>query len=107
MKNQTVMGVGGIALLLMLVVCVRGCGHYGEVNAATYEYGKALYSVCNRHDAERLEKVATMIDSALHNGEISTTEAGWLNGIVKEARATKWEKAMVMSRQLLTDQSEL
>jgi PBP1b-binding outer membrane lipoprotein LpoB len=107
MNNQVVWGIGGIAVLLMLVVGVRGCGHYGEVNSTTYEYGKALYSVCNRRDAERLEKVAAMIDSAMQKGEISKTEAGWLREIVDEARGTEWEKAMVMSRQLLSDQSDL
>ena len=63
--------------------------------------------MCNRRDAERLEKVAAMIDSAMENGKISKTEAGWLQGIVNEARATEWEKAMLMSRQLLSDQSDL
>ena len=87
MNNQAVWGIGGIVVLLMLVVGARGCGHYGEVNSTTYEYGKALYSVCNRRDAERLEKVAAMIDSAMENGKISKTEARSLQGIVNEARA--------------------
>jgi len=107
MKNRTLTVIGGIVLSLLVAFGVRGCGHYGEVNKATYEYGKALYSICNRHDTERLKLVSGMIDSASEKEEISRTEADWLRGIVDEAKAANWDEALSMSRQLMTDQTDL
>ncbi len=97
---------GGIFLIL-LVFFMRGCGRYGEVNKATFSHAKALFSVCNRKDTERLELCATMIQEAATEGQISATEASYLSGIIAKAREDDWTEALAMSRQLMTDQIDM
>ncbi|MCG6154266.1 hypothetical protein [Rubinisphaera margarita] len=90
-------------LALICAVLFSGCS-YGEVSGNTYQYAKALYSICNRHDAEGLEKASRQIAAAEAQGEITTQEAEWLQEIVAEARNDHWEDAMQDCRQMMEDQ---
>lgn len=89
--------------LLLVCLLVTGCG-YPEVSPAAYDCAKALYSVCNRKDAPRLDAVEDAIRDAESQGDITATEAGWLRAIVAEARNERWEEAAAEARQLMTDQ---
>ena len=70
MSPQTKFLGAGAALLVSFVFFVRGCGQYAEVNEVTYEHAKALYSVCNRRDSERLEVCETLIVEAAANQQL-------------------------------------
>jgi hypothetical protein len=96
-------GRGG--LLLALFAAIVGCG-YGELSPRTYDYAKALYSICNRRDERRLDEFATLVGEDLRRGEISAQEADWLNDVVAQARGGHWEEANAAARQLLEDQVE-
>lgn len=106
MSQQTKVILVCLFLVATVTIWVRGCRQYGEVNAVTFEHAKALYSVCNRHDSERLEICATMIESAAADQQISTTEAGYLRNIILAARGESWDDAQLMARQLMTDQAD-
>ena len=95
-----------LPVLAAIIVCVNGCGHYGKVNELTFEHAKALYSVCNRHDTQRLKMCARMIEEAASSEQMSRTEASYLNDIIAAARSNKWKDAQAMVRQLMFDQIE-
>jgi len=94
-------GLAGIVLVALVLFSQRG---YGEVSPKTYEFAKALYSICNRRDASRLDDVSKMISESAAAGEMSQTEAGWLQDIVDEARAGEWKTAAGRARRMMEDQ---
>ena len=94
----------GLAGALGLVFVVRGCGRYGEVGTEAYGHANALYSVCNRQDADGLERFSTHLAQARETGTITKKEYNWLNDIVGTARSGDWREATLQSRQLLEDQ---
>lgn len=106
MSHQTKLTLAGVLFLVATAFCLRGCGHYPEVNKITYEHAKALFSVCNRQDTQRLQACANMITDAEANEEISSAEATYLNEIIESARNERWKEALAMSRQLMMDQLE-
>ena len=46
-----------------------------------------------------------MIATAESDGQISGTEAGWLQDIVNTGQSGQWDEAQKMARQLMSDQS--
>lgn len=104
MWQQNRMFLGALVLLAGIAFFANGCGRYGEVNAVTYQYGKALYSACNARSSDRLDLCVSMIDTAQDNQEISGAEARYLRGIIETAQAEEWDKAQAMARQLMVDQ---
>ena len=106
MPHQTKLLLAGFLLLAAFVFFVQGCSQYGKVNEVTYEHAKALYSVCNRRDSQRLEVCANMIAEAAANHELSRTETSYLTGIIEAARNDQWKESLAMSRQLMVDQLE-
>lgn len=90
-------------LLVLIGIPLNGCG-YPEVSPKTYEISKALFSVCNQKNEERLQVVKKLIESSLENEEISESEAEMLNEIVAQANENQWETAMVEARNLMEDQ---
>lgn len=105
MSRQHQCILAGVFVLVAVVIGARGCGHYGEVNVATFRHAKALYSVCNRRDVARLETCAKMIAEAETSAEISSNEASYLREIVATAQVEEWQEAQVMARQLMADQA--
>lgn len=95
-----------LCLILAMVTVFRGCGGYGEVGPQAYEHAKALYSICNRRDKERLETFSASLSAAQSEGEVSEREQSWMEDIVAEARAGNWEAATKQSRRLMEDQAE-
>ena len=93
-----------LVVLLCGSLLLSGCG-YPEVSPKTYELSKALYSVCNQKSTERLVKVQALIQSSLEQEEITSREADWLNGIIKQAQAGEWDEALRESRQIMEDQA--
>ena len=53
-----------------------GCGGYSKVSPQAYQYSKALYSVCNRHDEPRLSTVSAQIEAAHGESELTAEELG-------------------------------
>ena len=97
--------IPGVCIPCLLVASVlTGCGGYGEVSPLVYEYAKALYSVCNQRDKERLDVLAEHIDTSLEQQEITKSEAGWLNDIIGDALDGHWESAAKDTRRLMEDQ---
>ncbi|MCA8995882.1 MAG: hypothetical protein KDA80_02825 [Planctomycetaceae bacterium] len=88
---------------LLLLVFLFGCG-YGEVNGHTYECAKAIYSICNRQDSERLAQIAQLVETLRAKEKLSRREAGWLTDIIRDAEQGNWETAARESRQLMVDQ---
>lgn len=92
-----------IAAMLGLLLNSGGCG-YPEVSPRTYEISKALYSACNRHSAEHLDKACEALESAAEAEEISESEKTWLMAIVDQARDGEWDSAALEARTILEDQ---
>lgn len=90
-------------LALGLTLTVVGCG-YGEVSPAAYQYAKAIYSAASRRATEHLDTVEASLDEALASGELSPQEAGWLRGMIEDARQGEWEAAQKRARRLMEDQ---
>jgi len=90
-------------LLVVILIPLNACG-YPEVSPKTYEISKALYSVCNQKNQERLQTVKALIESSLESKEINEDEADMLFEIVAQAQANDWDAAMVESRNLMEDQ---
>lgn len=96
-----------VVLIVAVIVGIRGCSGYGEVNQLTFQHAKALYAACNSRQQQRLNACAALISEAESSGQISATEAGYLRDIVAIAKAEKWEEAQAMARQLMTDQADM
>jgi len=94
-----------LTLLILLTLDV-GCGRDRPVSPAAYQYTKALYSVCNRHDQPRLTNVAKQIDAARDEAQLTATEADWLDAIVATAQAGAWQAATEDARRLMEAQVE-
>lgn len=92
-----------LPMLLTAAFWAGGCG-YPEVSPRTYEISKALYSACNRRSEDHLTKVAGQIAASRDAGEITGSEATWLEDIVATARGGDWEAAMLETRQMMEDQ---
>ena len=95
-----------LCLILGMLTVFRGCGGYGEVGPKAYEHAKALYSICNRRDADRLEKFSTSLAKAQNAGEVTEKEQAWLEDIVEDAKVGEWEEATAKARRLMEDQVE-
>ncbi|MEM9660024.1 MAG: hypothetical protein AAF961_16795, partial [Planctomycetota bacterium] len=52
-----------------------GCGGYGEVSPAAYEYAKTLYSITNRETTAKLDDVSERIEAAQEARELSESES--------------------------------
>ena len=102
-NSKWIIGGTGFAVLLAVAVYFTNRG-YGEVNRKTYDYAKALYSICNRRDTGGLDKIEGMISTSAEAGDLSEKEARWLNEIIEEARAGEWDSAARHSRRMLADQ---
>ena len=104
MSQQTRLLLISLPVLTAIVFFARGCGRYDEVNELSYAHAKALFSICNRKDKQRLEVCADMITTATQNKKLSSTEASYLNDIIAVARKDQWQDAHAMARQLMVDQ---
>ena len=93
-------------LLFVLLVLAAGCGGYGEISPHSYEYAKALYSICNRQDESRLDPFSEQLLAAADAGELPVHEAEWMEDIADLARDGQWEDAARKSRRMLMDQVE-
>ena len=89
---------------LLLVLSLVGCGGYGEVSQATYDYSKALYSIANRRASDQLDGIAEQVATAEAEAHLSSREAGWLNDIIQDARREKWDLAAGAARRIMEDQ---
>lgn len=105
-RSKWILGTTVFTVLLAAAIYFTNRG-YGEVNAKTYDYAKALYSICNRRAEPGLDKIESMIARSVDAGEISATEAEWLNDIIAQARQGEWEVAAKNSRRMLADQVEV
>lgn len=97
-----------ITYLLVAVVAavmLSGCQKYGEVSPQTYEFAKALYSVCNRKDDGRLQSTETAIQEAVKSGELPEGQAGDLLEIIETARSGNWTTAMQDCRTMMSEQN--
>jgi hypothetical protein len=93
-----------LSALMIVLTAVVGCGRYATVGPEAYQYTKALYSVCNRHDLPRLTRIAQQIDIARIESQLTAAEADWLNDIIAVARAGRWQEATRDARQLMEAQ---
>jgi len=91
--------------ILLLVLCV-GCSDYQGISPTAYQYAKALYSVANRQRTEKLERVSDLITESQQQGEITSQEAAWLEGIIDDAREGEWQTAQREARRMMDDQIE-
>ena len=91
--------------LLLISFGIVGCG-YGEVSQRGYKHATALYAICNRRDAARLDTYAELAENDFLMGEISEQEASWIRAIVAQARDGEWEAACDEVRQVMEDQVE-
>ena len=94
-----------LVAIVILAGCF-GCGSYGEVSTEAYNYAKALYSVSNRRAVEQLPELAKQISESQVDGKLSSREAAWLEDILEDAEAGKWEAANDACRRLMEDQIE-
>ncbi len=94
-----------LPVAFVLLLCATGCGSYSGASPRTYEYAKALYSICNRRADDKLAEVASRIEADAASGEISSSEASWLRGIVADAQGGDWQGAMREARDLMVDQT--
>lgn len=98
--------ISNVLILIACLFCVTlGCTGYGKVSDRTYELAKALYSICNAKDEQRLAKIRTMISDEKSGVAMTSREIDWLEDIVEQAAAGKWESAAAKARQLMEDQA--
>jgi len=92
-------------IVACLILCFCGCG-YGKVGDKAYGYARALYTVCNLKNPERLVKVETQLQQATVGHDFSEREKQWLLDIVSQAKRNQWETAAKSARRMISDQIE-
>lgn len=102
-RRKFLLGLFLIAGSVAVVVYVTQ-DSYGTVGSLGYDFATALFSACNRHDAETIAELASMVDAAASEGELSEQELAWLRGILADADAGDWQSAASESRRLLEAQ---
>ena len=90
--------------MALVLVSMAGCGGYGDISPAAYDYAMALYAITNRRAEYKLEEVGRQIEGSHQRGELSDEEAQWLGDIVDNAQAGEWERANRASRSMMEDQ---
>ena len=104
-RNQQIgLVAGGILLTVVAVVAYLNLRGYGELSPKAYAYSKALYSICNRQDEQRLAKVEKMIVASEMEGDISSKESLWLQDVIARARDGDWDTATKQARRMMMDQ---
>ena len=93
-----------LCLACSCAVFLSGCGGYGEVSPRAYQSATAVFSICNRRDADRIPIILGLIANARDNAEITEQEAKWLRDILSQAQRGDWEKALKQARRLMEDQ---
>ena len=81
-----------------------GCSAKQELSPPAYDMVKALFSICNRKDAEGLAKVKGQLDEAVAGNTISSGEASSLKSIIAAAEAGNWDKGISQARSLMEQQ---
>ena len=106
MRNQPSLSHITLVFSILLSTCLLpGCQQYGEVSAKSYEFAKALYSVCNRKDEARLTTTGTAIQAAVKKKELPENEAEDLQEIIEKAHKGRWIEAMQDCRTMMTEQN--
>jgi len=104
--NSPVLKYGGIALLVA-AICLplaSGCQQYGTVSESAYQVATAVYSTCNRQDAQRLPTIRSKIDELQADGSLTAKEFIWLTAMVTSADTGDWQSAMLDARTMLDEQ---
>ena len=95
--------------LLAIVLLVVGSWWmnrgYGTVSHQTYEFSKAIYGACLAKSEQRLDKIEELLDDP-SNAELPSHERKWLDAIISNARAEKWEAAAKKARSMMEDQAQ-
>lgn len=97
-----------IASLLIII----GVGWYffgypkPKLSPSGYDHALALFSVCNRHDAIKLQQIEQLINDNLVAGTLQLNDANWLRKIIGHADRGDWELASTRLRRLLSQQVE-
>ncbi len=89
---------------LLTFVLLRGCQTYGPVSDSTYDHATALFSICNRRDAVRLEAFDDLLRQSRASGAIDTRGADMLSEVVLMARNDEWNAASEALRVMLMEQ---
>ena len=90
---------------LVGLILISGCG-YPEVSPLTYEYSKAIYSIANQKDLDRLKIIESKINAAATTGELTDDESKWLGEMIADATSGDWDRASQSARRLMMDQVE-
>ena len=110
-ENRTPVAVL-IAIAIVALFAMRGCGGYSEVNQKTYDLAQSLLQTALRRDdprttrtrADSVAVVETKMAAALEAGEISADEVAILTDIINLTKADKWDEAKRELRSLLESQ---
>ena len=94
----------GRTLVLAALLISLGCGGYGDVSPAAYDFAKAVYSITNRQAADRLQPVSQQVTAAESSGDLSSQEAAWLQDIIEDATRGEWKSANESARRIMEDQ---
>ncbi|MCA9176684.1 MAG: hypothetical protein KDB14_19485 [Planctomycetales bacterium] len=79
---------------------------YGKTTDEGYRYAVAIYTACNQQDAEKLQTISRMLEAAAAASEIAADEQRWLQTIVADGMAGRWDAANAKVRQLMEAQAE-
>lgn len=99
-------GLALLALTLVALTLVAGCGRYPPVGHAAYELAESVAGVCNGRQATQLPAARQLIADRQAAGLITRQEEGYLLDIIQQAERGEWERAERRARRLLLDQSD-
>jgi len=101
-----------ISLPVVLIIAVlalyfnRG---YGPVSYPAYQIATALYGASLAKSAPRIDAIEKLLDDGsdkLDVSEITEQERKWLQSIIKNARAKRWEAAASNAKRIMESQNE-
>lgn len=94
-----------IAGLILSGIASSGCGSYGRVSPASYDFAMAMYSISNTKSADKLPTFEQKLSEAKRDGSLTAQEVEWLEEILESARAGEWQTAAMASRTMMVEQT--
>ncbi|TWT70716.1 hypothetical protein [Crateriforma conspicua] len=93
-----------IAAVLLIGLAVSFWPSTTPLSDDGYDLTMALYNACNRRSEVAIEQLQDQVETKASAGQLSTDATSALRSVIDDAKAGRWQPAMVRCRELMDDQ---
>ncbi|MCA9104627.1 MAG: hypothetical protein KDA83_04320 [Planctomycetales bacterium] len=100
------LGIAGAAGLVLVFAIYLAWPRYGALGERGYALARAIDSAASRQDTETFARLRELVTEALDEQAITTAEANWLDRLISQGEAGRWEQVRREVRKLLAAQQQ-